>query len=291
MDIGDQFANVETLLDTFPKEARENYYENINTLEIEFNHTFSSKMADYDVYLNKIRLGDERALEHELFHMASVNRRLFDTLIPSIKTRGNYQDGISFYHFVDKGFGLNEGMIESLARRSGATTNGYFFNWYIVDLLISIYGEKLYYFVLTNDPCGFYRSCSRHIHKLRKNLDSYHDMRYDFLKYPESRLFDCLNVILNRMALVIQDIVIEYQLCSNPNITKEALIEQIRSLFTDACLWDPSLLRIQDQLKEQVDAVSDLLLYRSYPIFDKPVKRKSLIKSSKVLDYVKLANL
>ena len=68
---------------------------------------------------------------------------------------------------------LNEGFVESLARKSKINSQDGSFEIFIVGLLVDIYGEEIYEYFLTNDPIGFYSFCSSNIYHLSHMLDIY----------------------------------------------------------------------------------------------------------------------
>lgn len=267
MNISEKIKNVEKVINTFPEECRKNFYENIQTLAFEKRDYFNGATGSYIYDENKIIYVEEESIEHELFHMASSNREKCKTKITENICLGNgiqYRlEGENSFHNI----GLNEGFIENLARKSNNNSCGRSFECFISGLLISIYGEKLYKFVLTNDPIGFHKYCSNNIWNLSHALDLY-DKSLNAIEVVRSSKNSKLNgktkkehsqilmdIVLASIVESIKYIIIEYNSCEKAKISREELKEKIELyyanksflVFGNACKF------LKTKIKEVID--------------------------------------
>ena len=152
------FEKVENILRNYPPEFSKNYYDNKKTVKIkEEKQVIKNNCGYYDNDKNEIRYSKFEALPHELFHMAF---RCKDNLGKEIiKDSGLYYgNGVSFIKYVDDKpqyyqLALTEGFAEYLSRKC-CNFKGQIFNYYFTNLLISIYGEDILKYPLTNDSYG-----------------------------------------------------------------------------------------------------------------------------------------
>lgn len=170
------FQKVEEVLSQFSGDCRHNYDLNKKTLKVNFQTPIMDKLyGTYDNEENEIELYKEDALLHELFHMSfrapsKVNQKIYED--EDIM----YSNGIAFSFICnDKkvvyGKGIVEGFVEYLFRKI-ENNDKKSFQYFFVDLLISIYGEDILEYAFKNDPVGFY-SDKRFvdIHKFSRGLD------------------------------------------------------------------------------------------------------------------------
>ncbi len=244
-DYKKQLLAFEELLLQFSYQAQFNYYINKVTLEIYIDDELGYLDGGYNSYKNIINLSDENVLLHEIAHMAFNNKNEINKKISSKYIKKN---GIIFKFKKDYyGKGINEGFAESLARRAGKIPNTRSFEAYIVNLLVSIYGDEIYEFPLKNDPIGFYNYCSENIINLVTALDTYTNsfeyaasVVYDMNKNKKlSKRFvrkslSCFeatfpSAIINSIISIIN----EYNCCDNPRITRLEFKKEIENLFDD----------------------------------------------------------
>lgn len=240
----EKMNQVEKVLSEFSKEAQINYYINKETLKIGMCKKLENALGTYDAYDNVIRLARNESFEHELFHMAFNNRNKYLTEIRPSIFLGN---GVTYIEENGKthGMGLTEGLAESLAVKSKNNSKGRFFQYQIINILVSIYGNEVYEFALKNDPIGFYEFFSNNIETIRDSLDLYTEIlstvnslseknkekeleeyeknviRQVFKVYVPNIIYECINGIIN-----------EYNVCENPNITRIELQKQIKDILS-----------------------------------------------------------
>lgn len=289
MNYEDQLRDVEEVLNEFPIDARKIYNTNKETLVIEQDSNLNFR-GQYDIIQNRITIKDPSALKHELFHMASDNRKKFGTeFIPDFCLGG----GVSYYRSNGTGSlygkGFTEGFVQSLADMANMPTRGYLFETYIINLLVSIYGRDLYCFPLKNDPVGFYGYCSENIPHLREDLDVY---GFSVDCYGEawgkgsnsSELNDKLEKISLFMKLSIQDMITEYNICAyQPQITRRGFKEQMEQIFDDTFFWEYyELLPIKDKVSQEViRMIRTDLVSTKYIMQEKTQKIKKFLHFSK----------
>lgn len=169
------YKKVEQVLDGFPLDCRYNYDANKESVKINFVAPIVDKL--YGTYNNEDNIIDvykEDALVHELFHMSfrdpnKANQKIYED--EDIK----YSNGIAFSFMSDDekivyGKGIVEGFVDYLLKKTGDNKKS--FQYFFIDLLISIYGEDILEYAFRNDPVGFY-SDKRFvdIHKFSRGLD------------------------------------------------------------------------------------------------------------------------
>lgn len=266
------FKNVESVLAKFPKEAQVNYYRNKKTLIIDDVTCLANSLAEYSPKYNRIKLVDKKVLEHELFHMAFNDR---ENLGKEIKPNIYLNNGVSYVEGKNNkecGIGLTEGFAESLARKSKTETFGREFQCCIVNILISIYGEELYFFPLKNDPVGFYNYCSQSIYSIRDCLDLYTEVSShvgEIIKkfnsngiddFEVANLITCCKKIIPAAILgSIKNVISEYNNCSSPKVTKLELKKQIEEILsTEEILLEIILCdRVGVDLKQEINNIID----------------------------------
>lgn len=152
---------VEKLLESYPVEWRRNYYNNKKTLKInkidELDSILDTVQGTYDEEKNLITLYSDTAIIHELFHSCF---RDGEKLNKQIKEKSSYCycNGIAMKNKTTNikfGVALTEGFVEYVSRKISGS-KGCEFEYFIVDLLISIYGEDILKYPFTNDVSEFY---------------------------------------------------------------------------------------------------------------------------------------
>ena len=271
MKLEDRIKSVEEVLIAFPKEAQENYYKNKQTLEIEMTSSHNSS-GTYYVDDNKIVLKTDKALEHELFHVASTDR---DRIRTEISEGIILRDGVTFATSEGylHGYGLTEGLVESLARKTRTKDDfARSFEAYIVDLLISIHGEKLYYYLLTNNPYRFYKSFNEeNICLICNSLDLYEDIFEE--KLPALLSLDSettrnavaivtasmVKDLSNTQTQAITGVIREYNNYDNPKVTRIEFKKQIEEYFHNSTfLTDSKLIQaIGTNLRKEIEEIVD----------------------------------
>ena len=107
-------------------------------------------------------------------------------------------------------------------------------------MLVSIYGDEIYTFPLTNNPMGLYNYCSSNIHLVIKYLD----LRYDSLKYLKSMEQAVINDTISKNEIdgierefknyydstiySIKYVIAEYNKCQETKISRIDFEEEIR---------------------------------------------------------------
>ena len=251
-----QLELVEKILNNYPSECRKNYYENKDTLiiiEDEEEPTIKTIGGTYDEVDNIIKIYNSDSIFHELFHMCFRNKNNIDKKIFENKNI-YFSNGVSYkIEKEDKttycGKGINEGFAEYLNRKINSS-RGRAFEYFIVDLLISIYGEDILKYPLTNDINGFY-SDERFfdIIRLRLALDQYYYCLeyFKLVKYLIVPITDNLkaeekkdimknfdnNITKLYISIIdsIEAIIDEYKNCKNPLIEIEILKYKINNFL------------------------------------------------------------
>lgn len=271
----EQLLTFEKLLSQFSEEAQMNYYKNKQTLEIYTVDNLGYFDGGYDSHSNEINLLNEDALLHELAHMAFSNK---DEINKKVIQRYIKKNGIILKRKNSTfGIGINEGFAESFARRAGKIPNMRSFEAFIVNLLVTIYGEEIYEFPLKNDPAGFYNYCSQNIVYLASALDTYtnnseyaagvvyvlnNDIKVSkrFLKksmahfeisYPSS--------IINTIICIIN----EYKSCDNPKVTRIEFKEELEKFFDDESFKEADELltsKFNRNLRQEIEEIIDIEL-------------------------------
>lgn len=281
MSYNNYFKLVENVLEKFPSDCRENYYENKKSVVIETKEKYlKSIYGDYDHEKNEITLYDESALPHEAFHMGfrdkdKVNKKIYED------KDIHYENGIS-YSFIQNskkiicGKGLTEGFAECLSRKCGLL-KGQDLYCYFTDLLISIYGEDIIYYVLKNDPVGFYSDCRFFdIFSYSNQLDYLKDFddaikiiancKETFTNIFNSddekekqkvtqNIYEIREGFKKSIIELFKLIIDEYINCSNPKIEKEQFIDKLL-LFINTeeknkyFIFDDSTVSLKKELKK-----------------------------------------
>lgn len=252
-------ALVEEVLESYPPCFRENYYNNkkaltINKKEKEIN--FCGISGTYDEVNNKITLYEDNAIIHELFHVSFRNGKKLNQTI-SDEYPYYYSNGITFKTDKNKiGEGLTEGFVEYLSRKV-CNTKGHCFEYFIVDLLISIYGEDILKYPFTNDIVGFYQDKRFFdIMSLMSNLDFYFIYKKDItlfiecskiimeeetnvalaktkikrnLKHIDKSILELYKNIINCINIIIK----EYEHCDYPKIEQYQFTSKVEEFIKD----------------------------------------------------------
>ncbi len=241
------FQRVEKVLANFSEEARRNYEMNKKTVTIDF---FSEQEKEYSQYLpasNKIELTRYKDLDHELFHMAFQDFRKYQTEIyPNVFL----ENGVSFQNagqYMISNKALTEGFANSLAKKA-RENSAYPFETFIVELLVAIYGEKIYEFPLQNDPLGFIKFCSNHIVEIGSYLDRYYIDYFFLLSFVSctkicqtlkdtkeiKRQFKKLELeLLSSVLKTIKAVIWEYQSCRHPSTTREEFQREVEKFYQE----------------------------------------------------------
>lgn len=283
MDYEGQMKDVEEVLSKFPIDARENYYRNKETLQIDYLPNLDVA-GSYEIVDNRIKLREPLVLEHELFHMATSDKSIFEK---NIGEGLFYCAGLSYFDRsnICYGVGLDEGFVESLAEMAEMGGRGNVFEAYIANLLVSIYGEILYTFPLTNNFVGFYDCCSKNIQNLRKSLDFYHMYITQYNKKLDldiDKSNPYLYVISKDISSSIKNVVIEYNSYKKPHVTRIELKNQMEKLLEDKKFWEfYRLLPIKDTVEQEIASIiSTELISKKYMIQEKAQKIKKFLHFS-----------
>lgn len=162
-----EFANL--MLEVFPKNALDNFYNNISTLKIKRNILilFESAEGIYYSTANTICVVNLTAVFHELLHMAST----YYNKTAQIVYIGFKQTS----RFSTRGGGINEGYTELLAERYFGKKHKIFkpykFEVFIAEKLEQIVGrKKMEFLYLTADLLGLIKELTNYIN-LNKVMD------------------------------------------------------------------------------------------------------------------------
>ena len=250
----EHFEKVEKVLETFPIECRKNYYKNKKSLKIRKNSSIVA-YGDYDHEKNKINLCDERALSHELFHMAFRDKRKIKKRL----CRGGslvYSNGIAYKDIKTNklgGVGLTEGFTEYLSRKC-SNFKGQHFLYFFTDLLISIYGEDIIEYPLKNDILGFiddkrffeiikissnmdelleYLRIIKHLNINNENLNIIFERctKEEMIELSK-KLLELKSSFRNTILELFNQIIEEYNNCDNPKILKKDLVNKLNEFVT-----------------------------------------------------------
>lgn len=241
------FKKEEEVLNNYPKECLKNYYSNKQDVQIIFKDNIldaDSILGQYISSTNTIELVDEIAIYHELSHMAFNDRSKYKQPIIGFDNL-YYENGVSIYSIKDGKEcylhqGINEGFAEYLSRKNNKI-NGQPINYYFVNFLISIYGEDILKYPLTNDPIGFLLDQKfDNINSFVNNLDrlnKYFSIILFSYKIEKQNLKEQVNIekIRNDFLLIYNGFIIEtfdsiineYKKYSDRLIDKEQLLNQI----------------------------------------------------------------
>lgn len=242
---------VEKLLESYPVRWRRNYYNNKKTLKInKLDSILGTVYGEYNEEKNLITLYNDTALIHELFHSCfrdgeKLNKQVDEFYYSNGITMKNKNNNIKY------GVALTEGFVEYLSRKI-SSFKGYVFEYFIVDLLISIYGEEILKYPFTNDVIGFYEDERFYkIENLLFELDSYRtyyktigeyveyskviieknkktDKEIKLVKEILAEINKMIKELYNSIIKCINLIIKEYKNCKCPMIEKEDFVLKLR---------------------------------------------------------------
>ena len=253
---------VEKLLESYPVKWRRNYYNNKKTLKInkidELDSILGIVCGRYDEEKNLITLYNDTAIIHELFHSCFRDAEKLNKQVDDFEWY--YSNGIAMKNKTNNikyGLALTEGFVEYLSRKI-SSSKGYVFEYFIVDLLISIYGEDILKYPFTNDVIGFYEDERFYkIENLLFELDSYQSYRRTIRRYIEyskviiekadkktdkeiklvKEIMDQINKMIkelyNSIIKCINIIIKEYKNCKCPMIEKEDFVLKLRQYLVN----------------------------------------------------------
>ena len=281
MSYDNYFKLVESVLEKFPSDCRENYYENKKSVVIEKKEKYiNSIYGDYDHEKNEINLYQDSALTHEAFHMAfrdkdKLNKKIYED--EEVK----YDNGISYSVIRDgkkniSGKGLTEGFAEYLSRKCEVCKGQDLF-YFFTDLLISIYGEDIIYYALKNDPVGFYSDCrffdifsySNQLDYLKDCTDAIKiiaNCKENFTNIFNSddekekqkvlqNIYEIREGFKKSIIELFKLIIDEYINCYNPKIEKEQFIDKLLLFINNEenvkyFIFDDSSVSLKKELKK-----------------------------------------
>ncbi len=250
---------VEKLLESYPVKWRRNYYNNKKTLKInKLDSILGTVCGKYDEEKNLITLYNDTALIHELFHSCFRDDEKLNKQVDNFEFY--YSNGITMKNKnnnIKYGVALTEGFVEYLSRKISCS-KGYDFEYFIVDLLISIYGEDILKYPFTNDILGFYKDKRFYkIVDLLLNLDlyqTYYRTIKEYIEYSEiiiekkdkktdkgiklvKEIMDEINKMIkelyNSIIKCINLIIKEYKNCKCPMIEKEDFVLKLRQYLVN----------------------------------------------------------
>lgn len=287
------FEKVEKVLSKFPLDCRKNYDENKQTLKINLSKPIMNKLyGTYDHEENIIDLYLEDALPHELFHMAFRDGNKVGLKIWEDEDMV-YENGVSFSFMcngskVIYGRGITEGFAEWLARLC-TDYKGKSFQYYFMDLLISIYGEDIIEYALRNDTVGFYGDERFHdIHKFSRELDELENYTKGISLISEFRdiyngIFEngsiedkqrCAKLITevrfgikNSLVELFKLILLEYEYCDSPKISFNEFYNKlevflINSDYSFIFYLDDKCFSVKKEIEDMIK-----IFYRKNKIF------------------------
>lgn len=266
-----QLELVEKILSFYPKEWRKNYYENKKNLVIETSideEKIKTRGGEYDEVNNIIIIYKPDSIIHELFHMCfrnknNINNKIFENediyFSNGVAYRIEKENSVSYC-----GKGLNEGFVEYLNRKIYCG-KGRAFEYFIVDLLISIYGEDILKYPFTNDIDGFYSDKRFYdILNLRLALDQYYCctqffILFNYVTFPtlyklnkedkKEIMIEFDNNITKLYTSIIasiEAIIDEYKNCKEPLIKINILKEKLKKfLINSDHLFDIELPKLK----------------------------------------------
>lgn len=249
---------VERVLEFYPIEWRKNYYNNKKNLKIDKKNEpyfLQNIYGCYDENKNTIEIYDDNSIIHELFHTCfrdkeKLQKKIFDD------ENFYYSSGVSYKIYrpgktIYSGMALTEGFVEYLSRKV-CSFKGHNFEYFIVDLLISIYGEDILEYPFTNNILGFY-SDKRFfdITNLKINLDQYKECvdcikliaklgssimeksddykRKQMIQMMEKIKLDFYNSVVNCIDIIVN----EYKNCEHPIIDKKRFVLKINDFIVN----------------------------------------------------------
>jgi len=287
------FEKVEQVLLRFPLDCRRNYDGNKQTLKIICHEpVMNTVYGTYDHEKNIIDLYRKDALPHELFHMAfrddsKVGKKIWED------EDMVYENGVSFSFMcngnkVIYGKGATEGFAEWLSRLCGSC-KGKSFQYYFIDLLISIYGEDIIEYALRNDTVGFFSYYRFHdIHKFVRELDELDNFSRGIKLISEFRdvyndVFEngsieakqrCAKLIAevrfgikNSLVELFKLILLEYECCDSPKINFNEFCNKledflINSDYSFIFYLDDKCFSIKKEIEDMIK-----VFYRKNKIF------------------------
>lgn len=275
---------VENLLESYPSNWSENYYNNKKTLKINKvseNLICSRVKGSYDEINNIITIHEDESIIHELFHVCFRDEKKLNQVVLNNYC---YSNGIALKSGENKyGEALTEGFVEYLNRKIEVSKH-YNFEYFIVDLLISIYGEDILKYPLTNDIVGFYNDkrffditslayyldlcliytrdiqifvdCSSVIIKKETNEEKKKQQIKSNLKHIDKSLLELYKNIIKCLNIIIKG----YNECVHPKIDQYQFH-----------------LKVDEFMKNQ-DPIINLLEYKNYDINKKIEKSLEKIR-------------
>ena len=275
---------VENLLESYPSNWSENYYNNKKTLKINKvseNLICSRVKGSYDEINNIITIHEDESIIHELFHVCFRDEKKLNQVVLNNYC---YSNGIALKSGENKyGEALTEGFVEYLNRKIEVSKH-YNFEYFIVDLLISIYGEDILKYPLTNDIVGFYNDkrffditslayyldlcliytrdiqifvdCSSVIIKKETNEEKKKQQIKSNLKHIDKSLLELYKNIIKCLNIIIKG----YNECVHPKIDQYQFH-----------------LKVDEFMKNQ-DPIINLLEYKNYDINKKIEKSLKKIR-------------
>lgn len=276
----DVFEKVEKVLQSFPIECQKNYYKNKKTLIVKKGLSKNS-YGSYDNNKNIITLYEERALSHELFHMAFRDKKKMRKKLckGGVLTHSN---GISYVNPKTQtmgGVGLTEGFTEYLSRKC-TEFKGHRYLYFFADLLISIYGEDILKYPLKNDVIGLvgderFFSITNFIFNMDDliryaKIISYLDKNSTVIdkiletntKKENMELSEKIIVLRDEFGKVIiklfHQIIDEYSHCNNPMISKKDFIDKMKKIINSDDYNIPADLKCENAiLLKEVEKIVD----------------------------------
>lgn len=276
------FKKVEEVLKTFPEECQRNYYQNKQTIKIEYKEkTIKHLKGTYDNKKNIITIYDKESIYHELFHMAFRDKNKDGKTLEGLPVY--YGNGVSYIHLYPdkqkiKAIGLTEGFVEYLTRKI-QTKQESSLEFYFINLLISIYSENLINYALLNDPFGLlFNKKIYNILEIKEKLDDIHDLKQTILTINGTR--EILDKLINEgteeekteLFQILSELRIEfkqtiirlfelfissYKKCHNPKIDKLDFIELINCFINDpsyqiAFAFDDEKYSVKEELTKLI---------------------------------------
>jgi len=282
------FEMVETVLNRFPVEYLENYFNNKSDIIIHYRRNESKDLEfSYEYKENEIIVYKEEELLHALFCMAfrdkmKVGRRVLQNM--DINTDIYYDNGVAFRkRNVIRNKGLTQGFVEYLVsictNEIPPTINGYF-----VDLLILVHGEDIIKYPFLNDPIGFFKDKRFfNITKFCDQLDSFNDhktnmsvvknYRDDFIDILQNEEKDTVQKMYSIFKTTIKEykvsivglfnsIINEYKHCENPNIDINNFIKKLENFlsapeYAEAFKYDNEEYSVKEHVINLINSVKE----------------------------------
>lgn len=288
------FERVENILKNFPIEYQKNYFINKDAVTIDFKEK-NTKIIDssYDNNTNTITIYNESSLPRGLFHMAfrdpnKVGIKIYEDKDINIY----YSNGIALechknnekvlYHK-----GMLEGFVEYLNRKV-CDDKGQHYNFFFVDLLISIHGEDILKYPFQNDSSGllederFYdilelsheldtlNYCKENIIVILKLSDLIEKSIYEKNKVAIDHISKIREQHMSSVIGLFENIINEYNNCANPNIDKENFIKKLECFLYDpdyslAFCFDNNKYSLREKIINIINSIKkdDLILKKT----------------------------